>query len=54
MYPTSLPSFEYRLAELGRSFLVPLDMPVDWAEVSHRRVREARRLYDDVEGSGPA
>lgn len=55
VYPTSPPSVEYRLAELGRSFLVPLEMLVEWAEVSHRHVREARRHFDGAAppGSGP-
>lgn len=51
VYPTSPPSVEYRLAELGRSFLGPLDLLVDWAERNHPRIREARRAFD---GAGTA
>ena len=46
VYPTSPPSVEYRLAELGRSFLGPLEMLVDWAEGSHPQVRAAQEHFD--------
>lgn len=44
-YPTVPPRVDYRLTELGRSLLVPLDGMVRWAEENHDAVREARRRY---------
>ena len=46
VFPTKLPSVEYRLSPLGESFLVPLRVLLDWVEREHGRIRRARTLYD--------
>jgi len=40
-----LPRVEYQLTELGRSFLVPMQGLVAWANASHLAICEARRDY---------
>ncbi len=51
VFPTSPPSVEYRLADLGRSLLAPLEALLDWAEASHQSVRDARLRFDGVSPS---
>lgn len=36
---------EYRLTELGQSFLEPLMVLIHWADTHHRRIVEARKCY---------
>ena len=45
VFPTSPPSVEYRLSDMGRSFLVPLSAMVDWAFTHHPQIREARQDF---------
>lgn len=42
VFATTPPSVEYRLTPLGRSFLVPLGVLVDWAVANHPAIRVAR------------
>lgn len=46
VYPEVPPRVEYRLTELGRSFLDPLKQLVGWADVNHRAIVAARRSYE--------
>lgn len=46
VFPTKLPSVEYRLSDLGESFLVPLGALLVWVEKQHGRIRQARSRYD--------
>ncbi|AZO12289.1 MULTISPECIES: helix-turn-helix domain-containing protein [unclassified Mesorhizobium] len=46
VFPTKPPSVEYSLTDLGRSMLVPLYQLVQWAELNHDAVREARAAFD--------
>ncbi|WP_329740581.1 helix-turn-helix domain-containing protein [Dyella sp. A6] len=45
LYPEVPPRVEYRLTDLGRSFLVPLKQLTDWANTHHRAICEARDDY---------
>lgn len=45
IYPEVPPRVEYRLTELGRSFLVPMQGLIVWADSNHRTVCEARERY---------
>ena len=45
-FPTKLPSVEYRLSPLGKSFLVPLRALIVWVEKQHGQIRKARTRYD--------
>lgn len=45
VYASVPPRVDYRLTELGRSLLGPLDEMVRWAEKHHDDVRAARRRY---------
>ncbi len=45
VYPTIPPRVDYELTPLGRSFLVPLDALVQWADGNHQTVRAARQAY---------
>lgn len=45
-YPTKLPSVEYRLSPMGKSFLVPLRGLIFWVEKQHGQIRRARTRYD--------
>ncbi|WP_221620374.1 winged helix-turn-helix transcriptional regulator [Desulfovibrio sp. OH1186_COT-070] len=45
IYPEVPPRVEYQLTELGRSFLVPMQKLVIWADTNHRAVCEAREQY---------
>lgn len=51
MDPTSPPSVEYRLADLGRSLLGPLQVLIEWAEANHQTVVDARLRFD---GAAPS
>ena len=46
VFPTKPPSVEYSLTDLGRSMFAPLQMLVQWAELNHDAVREARAAFD--------
>ena len=45
VYPSIPPRVDYALTELGRSFLGPLQVMVDWADAHHDSVRAARKAY---------
>lgn len=45
IYPEVPPRVVYQLTELGRSFLVPMQKLVIWADANHRAVCEARERY---------
>ena len=46
VFPTQPPSVEYRLTELGRSFLTVLNPFIHWAAEHHARIRTSRDAYD--------
>jgi DNA-binding HxlR family transcriptional regulator len=46
VFPTQPPSVEYRLTELGQSFLTVLNPFIHWAAEHHARIRAARDAYD--------
>ncbi|WP_265518068.1 winged helix-turn-helix transcriptional regulator [Nitratireductor luteus] len=46
VFPTTPPSVEYSLTDLGRSMFEPLHALVHWAECNHGKVRKARALFD--------
>jgi DNA-binding HxlR family transcriptional regulator len=46
VFPTQPPSVEYRLTELGESFMKPIEALVDWAEENHDRIRQSRADFD--------
>ncbi|AZO23019.1 MULTISPECIES: helix-turn-helix domain-containing protein [unclassified Mesorhizobium] len=46
VFPTKPPSVEYSLTDLGRSMFVPLYQLVQWAELNHDAVRDARAAFD--------
>ena len=48
VFPTKLPSVEYRLTALGESFLLPLRGLLVWVENQHGEIRRARKRYDAV------
>jgi DNA-binding HxlR family transcriptional regulator len=50
VFPTKPPSVEYSLTDLGRSMFGPLHQLLQWAELNHSAVREARLAFDS--GSG--
>ncbi|TIT22127.1 MAG: helix-turn-helix transcriptional regulator [Mesorhizobium sp.] len=50
VFPTKPPSVEYSLTDLGRSMFGPLHQLIQWAELNHGAVREARKVFDAVEG----
>lgn len=45
LYAQVPPKVEYDLTELGRSFLVPMNGLIAWADTHHRAICEARREY---------
>lgn len=45
LYPEVPLRVEYQLTDLGRSFLVPMAALVDWANLHHPRIVEARQQY---------
>ena len=46
VFPTKLPSVEYRLTALGKSFLEPLNALLTWVEKEHEQIRRSRVRYD--------
>lgn len=46
VFPTQPPSVEYRLTDLGESFMKPIAALVDWAEDNHDRIRRSRAEFD--------
>jgi DNA-binding HxlR family transcriptional regulator len=46
VFPTTPPTVEYALTELGNSLLDPMRGLVDWADQRHDVIRKARREYD--------
>ncbi|MER8863524.1 helix-turn-helix transcriptional regulator [Mesorhizobium sp. M0751] len=49
VFPTKPPSVEYSLTDLGRSMFGPLHQLIQWAELNHGAVREARAFFDAAE-----
>lgn len=47
VYAEVPPKVEYRLTELGRSFMTPMAALVEWADTHHRRICDARKRYCD-------
>lgn len=45
VYAEVPPRVEYKLTELGRSFLVPMKGLVAWADQNHRAICESRDAY---------
>lgn len=45
VHPTTPPSTEYALTDLGRSLVVPLTGLLRWAESSHEEIKRARAAY---------
>jgi len=46
VFPTTPPSVEYKLTELGESLLVPMRGLVAWADQQLGEITEARRVFD--------
>lgn len=46
VFPTQPPSVEYRLTELGQSFLTVLNPFIHWAAEHHALIRASRDAYD--------
>jgi len=46
VFPTTPPSVEYKLTELGESLLVPMQGLVAWADRQLGVITEARRVFD--------
>ncbi|TPK86449.1 helix-turn-helix transcriptional regulator [Mesorhizobium sp. B2-4-12] len=46
VFPTKPPSVEYSLTDLGRSMFGALHQLLQWAELNHDAVREARKGFD--------
>jgi DNA-binding HxlR family transcriptional regulator len=46
VFPTKPPSVEYSLTDLGRSMFDALQQLLQWAELNHDAVREARAGFD--------
>jgi len=46
VFPTTPPSVEYSLTELGRALAEPLDALSEWAMTHRARVEDARLRYD--------
>jgi len=47
VYPTTPPTVDYRLTELGHSVLEPLTALIGWAEARHDDIRTARHAFDE-------
>lgn len=45
IYPEVPPRVEYKLTDLGHSFLVPMKTLVVWADSNHVAICESRQLY---------
>ncbi|MGJ8583405.1 MAG: winged helix-turn-helix transcriptional regulator [Marinosulfonomonas sp.] len=46
VFDTKPPSVQYSLSDVGRSFLAPFQVLVDWAMVQNERIEQARADYD--------
>ncbi len=46
VHPTTPPSVEYSLSDLGRSLFGPLGGMMQWAALNHDAVRKARERFD--------
>ncbi|KJZ19782.1 winged helix-turn-helix transcriptional regulator [Loktanella sp. S4079] len=46
VFDTKPPSVEYSLTDMGRSFLVPLEQLIDWADDHISAIQEAREKFD--------
>ena len=46
VFPTQPPSVEYRLTDLGQSFMRPMVALAEWAEENHDRIRQSRAEFD--------
>lgn len=51
VFPTTPPSVEYQLSEMGHSILEPLQAMVGWAEMRHDEIRSARTRFDSRRAS---
>ena len=51
VFPTKPPSVEYSLTDLGRSMFGPLHQLLQWAELNHAAVREARAGFDTADAA---
>ncbi|AZO00366.1 transcriptional regulator [Mesorhizobium sp. M9A.F.Ca.ET.002.03.1.2] len=49
VFPTKPPSVEYSLTDLGRSMFGPLHQLIQWAELNHGAVRDARAAFDSTQ-----
>jgi DNA-binding HxlR family transcriptional regulator len=47
LYPEVPPRVEYRLDDLGKSFLVPMKHLIAWATSNHRAICDARALHKE-------
>ena len=45
IYAEVPPRVEYRLTDLGRGFLMPMQALVQWADAHHEQVCQSRRAY---------
>lgn len=48
VFPTTPPSVEYRLSPLGRSFLGPLKVLVEWSFSNFGAIEEARQAFNEA------
>jgi DNA-binding HxlR family transcriptional regulator len=48
VFDTKPPSVEYRLSDLGRSFLAPLYQMVDWAISQENQIAASRARFDQA------
>lgn len=48
VFDTKPPSVEYRLSELGQSFLAPLSQMVDWAISQENQIAASRARFDQA------
>jgi DNA-binding HxlR family transcriptional regulator len=48
VFDTKPPSVEYRLSDLGRSFLAPLSLMVDWAISQENQIAASRARFDQA------
>lgn len=53
VHDTAPPSVEYRLTEIGRSFVAPLRDMVAWAIRHHGAIRAARAAFDGPNDASP-
>ncbi len=50
VYPTTPPSVEYALTDLGRSLIGHFRMLAEWAVGNRSRIERARRRFDSAQG----